>query len=83
LLKRAPGAVASQGDAVLWLRGGLALRRPHTPVHSDFDGLHVDVVADAQLLEEHQALPTLDPGSRANRQGHLLDRTCCPPPTIG
>jgi hypothetical protein len=33
--------------------------------------LHVDVVANTQLFEQHEALPTLDPGSWANRQGHL------------
>jgi hypothetical protein len=38
---------------------------------SDLDGLHVDVVANTQLIEQHESLPTLDPGSRANRQGHL------------
>jgi hypothetical protein len=70
-LKGTPGSTASQGNALLRRRCGLAIRPPHTPFRSDFDGLQVDVVANTQLLEENQALLTLDLGSRANRQAYL------------
>jgi hypothetical protein len=41
---------------LLRLRCGLVLRRSHTALRSNFDGMYVDVVANAQIIEENQAL---------------------------